>query len=38
MMKKLLLTAALLAPGLAYGQNRSADFSNQFVPRDGRPK
>jgi hypothetical protein len=36
-MKKLLFTAALLVPGPAYGQNRSADLSVQVVPGSGPP-
>jgi len=32
MMKNLLFTAALLVPGLAYGQNPSADLSVQVAP------
>ena len=32
MIKKLLFTAALLVPGLAFGQNPSADLSVQVVP------
>jgi hypothetical protein len=35
MIKKLLFTAALLVPGLAYGGNPSADLSIQIVPASG---
>jgi hypothetical protein len=37
MMKKLLFMAALLVPGLAYGQNPSADVSVQVVPGSDPP-
>jgi hypothetical protein len=37
LVKKLLLMAALLAPGLAYGQNPSADLSVQVVPGSAPP-
>jgi hypothetical protein len=37
MMKKLLFMAALLVPGLAYGQNPSADLSVQVVPGSDPP-
>jgi hypothetical protein len=35
MIKQLFLTAALLAPGLAYAGNPSADLSGQIVPASG---
>jgi hypothetical protein len=37
MIRELLLTAALLLPGLAYGQNPSASFSDQVVPAGSDP-
>lgn len=37
MIKKLLFTAALLVPGLAYGQNPSANLSVQVVPGSDPP-
>jgi hypothetical protein len=37
MIKKLLFTAALLVPGLAYGQNTSAGLSVQVVPGSNPP-
>ena len=37
MIKKLLFTAALLVPGLAYGQNPSTNLSAQVVPAGSDP-
>jgi hypothetical protein len=37
MIKKLLFTAALLSPGIAYAQNPSADLSVQVVPAGSGP-
>jgi hypothetical protein len=37
MIRSLLFTAALLVPGLAYGQNPSASFTDQVVPAASDP-
>src|ERR1700730_16567866 len=37
MIKKLFFMAALLAPGLAYGGNPSADLTGQIVPAGSGP-